>query len=309
MKFNVRQGVAGILCAIVILAASGCIHEDNAPQNVTPAPTSEMDSPVGTWQVVSILIDGEETSLENVDMTDMKMKISENGTFQVLTDGMVEAEGSWKQGGDQYTFSANDITVYVHLEGGRLFQYESQDYDSAQKVMIFEREKSLAEDEASEPDSLLDSSLSNSPEKALDNFISVLYNGEVNKFEKLAPAEYWEYLEDESDVSLSDVEEQMEELNKTLIRGLEDEYGDNIKISYKILEKDNVSSSDLESMKDYIEFNYDIPKKSVTDAVELEVELTVRGDDDEETTESTFYAVKVGGDWYICSANGAFLGI
>lgn len=147
------------------------------------------------------------------------------------------------------------------------------------------------------------------PEKALDNYISVLYNGKVNKLEKLAPAEYWEYLEDESDVSMKDVEEQMEELNKTLIRGLEDEYGDNIKVSYKILEKDDASSSDLDEMKDYIKSNYDIPKKSVTDAVELEVELTVRGDDDEETTESTFYAVKVDEDWYICSANGAFLGI
>ncbi len=132
------------------------------------------------------------------------------------------------------------------------------------------------------------------PEKALDNYISVLYNGKVNKLEKLAPA---------------DAEEQMEELNKTLIRGLEDEYGSNIKISYKILEKDDVSSKDLDSMKDYIKSNYDIPKKSVTDAVELEVELTVRGDDDEETDESTFYAVKVNGDWYICSSSGAFLGI
>ncbi|PWM23171.1 MAG: hypothetical protein DBX53_02435 [Clostridiales bacterium] len=155
----------------------------------------------------------------------------------------------------------------------------------------------------------MNSDTSSNPEKALDNYISVVCNGKVNKLEKLAPAEYWEYLEDENDVSMKDAEEQMEELNKTLIRGLEDEYGDNIKVSYKILEKDDASSSDLDEMKDYIKSNYDIPKKSVTDAVELEVELTVRGDDDEETTESTFYAVKVGGDWYICSANGAFLGI
>ena len=217
MKFNVRQGVAGILCAIVILAASGCIHEENAPQNVTPAPTSEMDSPVGTPQ---------------------------NATPAPT----------------------------------------------------------------SETDSPVNSDTSSNPEKALDNYISVVCNGKVNKLEKLAPAEYWEYLEDENDVSMKDVEELMEEGNKTLIRGLEDEYGDNIKVSYKILEKDDASSSDLDSMKDYIKSNYDIPKKSVTDAVELEVELTVRGDDDEETGESTFYAVKVDEDWYICSANGAFVG-
>ena len=217
MKFNVRQGVAGILCAIVILAASGCIHEENAPQNVTPAPTSEMDSPVGTPQ---------------------------NATPAPT----------------------------------------------------------------SETDSPVNSDTSSNPEKALDNYISVVCNGKVNKLEKLAPAEYWECLEDENDVSMKDAEEQMEELNKTLIRGLEDEYGDNIKVSYKILEKDDASSSDLDEMKEYIKSNYDIPKKSVTDAVELEVELTVRGDDDEETTESTFYAVKVDEDWYICSANGAFVG-
>ena len=217
MKFNVRQGVAGILCAIVILAASGCIHEENAPQNVTPAPTSEMDSPVGTPQ---------------------------NATPAPT----------------------------------------------------------------SETDSPVNSDTSSNPEKALDNYISVVCNGKVNKLEKLAPAEYWECLEDENDVSMKDAEEQMEELNKTLIRGLEDEYGDNIKVSYKILEKGDASSSDLDEMKDYIKSNYDIPKKSVTDAVELEVELTVRGDDDEETTESTFYAVKVDEDWYICSANGAFVG-
>ena len=216
MKFNVRQGVAGILCAIVILAASGCIHEENAPQNVTPAPTSEMDSPVGTPQ---------------------------NATPAPT----------------------------------------------------------------SETDSPVNSDTSSNPEKALDNYISVVCNGKVNKLEKLAPAEYWECLEDENDVSMKDAEEQMEELNKTLIRGLEDEYGDNIKVSYKILEKDDASSSDLDEMKDYIKSNYDIPKKSVTDAVELEVELTIRGDDDEETTESTFYAVKVGGDWYIWSVNGSFL--
>ena len=216
MKFNVRQGVAGILCAIVILAASGCIHEENAPQNVTPAPTSEMDSPVGTPQ---------------------------NATPAPT----------------------------------------------------------------SETDSPVNSDTSSNPEKALDNYFSVVFYGKVNKLEKLAPAEYWEYLEDENDVSMKDVEELMEEGNKTLIRGLEDEYGDNIKVSYKILEKDDASSSDLDEMKEYIKSNYDIPKKSVTDAVELEVELTVRGDDDEETTESTKYAVKVGGDWYICSANGAFL--
>lgn len=146
------------------------------------------------------------------------------------------------------------------------------------------------------------------PEKALDNYLDVFFYGKVGKIEKLAPKEYWDYVEEANDMDLEDVEDTAKELYKERIRSLEDEYGDDIKISYKVTETDDVKKSLLDTMKDNMKERYDIPKKNITDAVEMEVELTIKGDDDEETLdENTYYAVKVDGDWYICSSNGSFL--
>lgn len=137
------------------------------------------------------------------------------------------------------------------------------------------------------------------PEGALDTYFDVLYKGKVSKVEKLAPPEFWEALEDKEDMDLDDAEEAMEEMSKTMVRSLEDEYGDDIKVSYKITETDEAKKSELDEIKDLLKSSYDIPKKNVTEAVELEVEITVEGDDDEDTNEETFYAVKIDGDWYI----------
>ena len=146
------------------------------------------------------------------------------------------------------------------------------------------------------------------PEKALDNYLDVIFYGKVSKIEKLAPKEYWDYVEEASDMDLEDIEDTAKDLYKDKIRSLEDEYGDDIKISYKITETDDVKKSMLDTMKDNIKEKYDIPKKNVTDAVEMEVELTIKGDDDEETLDGNiYYAIKVDGDWYICSSDGSFL--
>lgn len=144
------------------------------------------------------------------------------------------------------------------------------------------------------------------PEKALDTYIDVAFYGKVGKTEKLAPKEYWEYLEDKMGLDLEDAEDWMKTSYKETIRKMEDEYGDDIRISYKITEKDDVKKSTLDTLKDTIKSSYDIPKKNVTDAVELDVEMTVKGDEDEETRDHTFYVVKVDGNWYVCDSDGNF---
>lgn len=141
------------------------------------------------------------------------------------------------------------------------------------------------------------------PENALDTYFDVMYRGKISKVEKIAPEKYWKSLDEDMD----EIEDNMKTLYKMRIRGLEDEYGDNIKISYKITDKDEVTKNTLNEMKDNIKSKYDIPKKTVTDACELEIELTIKGDEDKETREGSFFVVKVDGDWYICDAIGNFL--
>lgn len=148
---------------------------------------------------------------------------------------------------------------------------------------------------------------SSGPEKALDNYIDVTFYGKVNKIEKLAPKAYWDYMEDEYDVKVSDIEEQYEDAFDMMMELLEKEYGDDIKVKAKITDQDDVKKSVLDDMKDNLKEKYDIPKKSVKGALKLDVEMTIKGDDDDDTNDTTLYAINIDGDWYIVSKSGDFL--
>lgn len=144
------------------------------------------------------------------------------------------------------------------------------------------------------------------PGSALDDFIDVTYNGKINKLESIAPAEYWASMKDSTGLSFSKMKALYEEIYDDRLDDLEDLYGEDVKASVKVTVIDDVSKSTLSNMKDYLKRNYDIPKKSVEEAKELEFDITIRGDDDKDTDEETCYAVKIDGDWYICLESGNF---
>lgn len=141
---------------------------------------------------------------------------------------------------------------------------------------------------------------------AIDNYIDVAIRGKVNKIEKLAPKAYWQYLEDEMDVDIDDIKDEYKDNYDDIMDSLEDEYGKNVKVSYKVTDKDELSDKKLKNIQEGLKDNYDIPKKSVTKGYKVDVDMTIKGKDDEDTDESTLYIVKIKGDWYICSQNGKF---
>ena len=91
-----------------------------------------------------------------------------------------------------------------------------------------------------------------------------------------------------------------------IMDSLEDEYGKNVKVSYKVTDKDELSDKKLKNIQEGLKDNYDIPKKSVTKGYKVDVDMTIKGKDDEDTNETTLYIVKIKGDWYVCSQNGRF---
>ena len=66
-------------------------------------------------------------------------------------------------------------------------------------------------------------------------------------------------------------------------------------------------SSVFNDMKDYLKSQYSIPKKSVEEAVKMDVTFTFKGDDDSDTRETVLYAVNIDGDWYIVDSVGNFI--
>ena len=111
-----------------------------------------------------------------------------------------------------------------------------------------------------------------SPDKALDNYIDVLLNGEVNKMEKIAPDEYWDYAKENEDMTMSKLKSQYKDLyEEYILDALEETYGDDVRIKARITDKDTVRSSVFNDMKDYLKSQYSIPKKSVEEAVKMDV--------------------------------------
>lgn len=137
--------------------------------------------------------------------------------------------------------------------------------------------------------------------KALDNYFAVMGKGETKKIEALAPPEYWEYLEDEEDQDMDDVIDSFEDYWDEYSDYMEDEYGKNIKISYEILDEKELSEKKLEGIGEALEDTYDIDAKDVTAGYDLELEVTIKGSEDDDSEETEMSVVKINGDWYVIS--------
>lgn len=149
-------------------------------------------------------------------------------------------------------------------------------------------------------------SILGSYERAIDTYIDVV-KGKFEKIEKMAPPAYWDYFEDTYDMDVKDLIENLKDASDSILDDLEEEYGDNIKISYKVTDADQLDKDDLKEIKDSLKDRYDIAKKSVTDAYELDVELKIVGSEDEDEEEMECYAVKIDGKWYLISESYRFM--
>ncbi len=128
------------------------------------------------------------------------------------------------------------------------------------------------------------------------------YMGEFKNLRKTKPDAVWEEIEDVKDVEDIDFEDKAEEYEETYeyyIDELEDEYGKGYKIKYKVTDKDELSEKKLSEWADRLCETYDdIKRKDVTAAYELEVDVTVKGPDDNKTESFDVTVVKISGKWY-----------
>lgn len=135
------------------------------------------------------------------------------------------------------------------------------------------------------------------PEAAVKNYVALL-NGKVEAYQKTAPEAYWEYLADKSGCdSVEDYFENKEDYIEDHLDGLEDVYGDDYKVTYKIKKEEDVDDDMMEEIVKALEM-YDIDEDSIEDAKQLKIKLTIDGEDDKESNTNKIYVLKIDGAWY-----------
>ena len=135
--------------------------------------------------------------------------------------------------------------------------------------------------------------------KPIDTLIDVTFKGKVEKITDLAPEEYWEYLEEEYDVDIDDIIDEAEDNLDDTLDSLEDEYGDNIRVTYKVEKKKELSEKKVEGIVEALADEYDLDEDKFGTAYELDLEMTIKGSEDDDTDDSEITVIKYAGKWYM----------
>jgi len=126
--------------------------------------------------------------------------------------------------------------------------------------------------------------------KPIDNYFKGMEKGNADTYLKAFP----EFMEMDKTVDEDFMEDMKDEL--------EDEYGEKLKISYKITKKEKIKKDDLEDVKEYIEKKYEEDVK-VSKGYEIKVKATIKGKDDEDTDSQKMYVYKIDGKWKYMSVS------
>lgn len=134
-------------------------------------------------------------------------------------------------------------------------------------------------------------------EKPIDTYCKAIEKGDGELYAKAMP----EYLNDFNEEYMSDkydsVSEYYEDETLEMMTDLlEDEYGDNIKISYKIMKKKDLKKKDLSDAEERIEDTYD-EEVDISKGYKLKVKMKIKGSDDKDDDNTWMYVYKIDGKW------------
>lgn len=128
----------------------------------------------------------------------------------------------------------------------------------------------------------------------VDNMIKAIETGKGKYLYKTMHDFLIEYRYD--DEKKSEIIDDLDDSLEYVVEMLEDEYGDDIKVSYKIKDKEKIDKDDLEDLEDSIKDTYD-EKVKVSKGYELKIEMKIKGDDDKEKDTTKIKVYKIDGNW------------
>lgn len=129
-------------------------------------------------------------------------------------------------------------------------------------------------------------------------FMDAMIDADSEAMFELVPDKVMDYLMEEEGMTKRDLKEMYEELDEELAdtyEWMEDYYGGKLKITYEIVDEEDVDKDDLEDIKEL----YEEVDVKVKDAKVFEIKMTMKVGSHKETQNLELTVIKVGGSWYI----------
>lgn len=129
---------------------------------------------------------------------------------------------------------------------------------------------------------------------AIDTYLEVR-EGDIDAIADLAPAEYWEYIEDEEEISLDDV---LEECNRQYEQAMEHmSYTPSYSFSETACEE--LDADEVELIGEALDKRYGVKASTVTAVYEVEGMLEASYSGYEDTNEANLVVAEIDGEYYI----------
>lgn len=119
------------------------------------------------------------------------------------------------------------------------------------------------------------------------------------ELKSMFPDACWDYLEEEANMTFDEWYEMASEAFADERADLEDEFGEDVKLQYEILNKNEVDEEEFDEFKGNMKEYFGIKASSIGECYEVELEATMSGEYEEETEEMTWHVVEIDGSWYV----------
>ena len=134
----------------------------------------------------------------------------------------------------------------------------------------------------------------------IENMIKVMEDGDGDAMRNMLAKSQIDAMENVYSLFDEDgMDKYFDDAAESVHDGLVDQYGDNFKISYEIIDKEELDSDELSDIEDSYSYLSD---SKVTAGYKLEVKMTIKGDE-EKTDKDEITVVKVDGDWVTTDAS------
>lgn len=138
----------------------------------------------------------------------------------------------------------------------------------------------------------------------LDKLINGLLNEDTQVYKSAFTPDYITLLEKSFNIIGNDIDTVLKDTFKQALDVHEANYGENIRINYTLISKEEMSKEDLseKNWNLYVD-EYDLPADKISEAYLEEIDITVKGKDSTETKRAKFKLIKIDGVWYLHPEN------